>query len=70
MWTPALGRFLEKALNEAFVPTMSKVKNGRQMDSDWIKKNLQGSITDEQLYEENIYFYDYFEYHLYSNLCR
>ncbi len=31
---------------------MSKVKNGRQMDSDWIKKNLQGSITDEQLLEE------------------
>lgn len=42
----------EKAVAEAFAPTMSKVKNGRQMDSDWIKKNLQGSITDEQLLEE------------------
>lgn len=31
---------------------MSKVKNGRQMDSEWIKKNLLDSIADEQLLEE------------------
>ena len=43
---------MEKALNEAFVPTMSKVKNGRQMDSKWIEKNLADSINDEKLLKE------------------
>lgn len=42
----------EEAVNESFAPTMSKVKNGRQMDSEWIKKNLLDSIADEQLLEE------------------
>ena len=42
----------EKAVNEAFAPTMSKVKGGRQMDSDWIKRNLKKSISDEQILEE------------------
>lgn len=39
----------EKAFNEAFAPTMNKTKTGRQMDSDWIKKNLEDSISDEDL---------------------
>lgn len=41
----------EKALNEAFAPTMSRVKGGRQMDSDWIDKNLKKLISDD-LYDE------------------
>ena len=39
----------EKAVNEAFAPTMSKVKGGRQMDSKWIEKNLADSIDDDDL---------------------
>lgn len=39
----------EKAFNEVFAPTMNKTKTGRQMDSDWIKKNLEDSISDEDL---------------------
>lgn len=42
----------EKALNEAFAPTMSKVKGGRQMDSKWIDKNLADSIDDDVLLKE------------------
>ena len=41
----------EEAVNESFAPTMSKVKNGRQMDSEWIDKNLEKSISDD-LYDE------------------
>ena len=44
----------EEAVNESFVPTMSKVKNGRQMDFKWIEKNLKSSISDKELlYEIN-----------------
>ena len=39
----------EEAVNESFVPTMSKVKNGRQMDFKWIEKRLEGSIDDKKL---------------------
>ena len=41
----------EEAVNESFAPTMSKVKNGRQMDSEWIDKNLEKSVSDD-LYDE------------------
>ena len=41
----------EEAVNESFVPTMSKVINGRQMDSEWIDKNLEKSVSDD-LYDE------------------
>ena len=39
----------EEAVNESFAPTMSKVKNGRQMDFKWIEKRLEGSIDDKKL---------------------
>ena len=41
----------EKAVDEAFAPRMSKVINGRQMDSEWIDKNLEKSVSDD-LYDE------------------
>ena len=41
----------EKAVDEAFAPSMSKVINGRQMDSEWIDKNLEKSVSDD-LYDE------------------
>ncbi len=41
----------EEAVNESFVPTMCKVINGRQMDSEWIDKNLEKSVSDD-LYDE------------------
>lgn len=41
----------EKAVDEAFAPRMSKVIKGRQMDSEWIDKNLEKSVSDD-LYDE------------------
>ena len=34
----------EKAVDEAFAPRMSKVINGRQMDSEWIDKILKNQF--------------------------
>ena len=41
----------EKAVDEAFAPRMSMTIKGRQMDSEWIDKNLEKSVSDD-LYDE------------------
>lgn len=39
----------EEAVNESFAPRMSMTIKGRQMDSEWIEKRLEGSIDDKKL---------------------